>query len=304
MNVDFSIHRQAEWTMLMLGESILSLLIVDVPAEDTEYFTTFYCSLLTVIFLCYLHFRSMPHSADDHVMRRSKNRAFVWYILNHAYSLSLVAIGAAFTLFLLSFSRTSEDDGYRRDLLEDSTGSSTTNMVQTILGSAEASFLTRALAGGGDSKFSPEQLEERAANLFSAALAVIFFALDGMSLMHVGFSHSLKRCKCAKTKRYNIKGNFLVLCRVSLIVFAATLSQWETNPQNLALDALVVTISQIVLRKLGQTYLNKKLEHLTDSERGSSDEDDDDDDDDAITSERNPQLVNTFREDPEVTHDT
>lgn len=99
--------------MLMLGESILSLLIVDVPAENTEYFTTFYCGLLTVIFLQYLHFRSMPEHADDFALRRSKNRGMVWALLHYAYSCALLGLGAALSLFVLSFSYEVAADDHR-----------------------------------------------------------------------------------------------------------------------------------------------------------------------------------------------
>lgn len=58
--------------MLMLGESVFSLLIV-APLEDPDYYTSFFCSLLTVILLQYLHFKSQPEAADHHAMRRSKN---------------------------------------------------------------------------------------------------------------------------------------------------------------------------------------------------------------------------------------
>src|SRR5210317_2264423 len=115
MNVNFTIHRDGEWTMLMLGESILSLLIVDIPVEDKDYFTTFYCGLLTVIFLQYLYFRSLPHVADDHAIRRSKNRGMFWLLSWFAYSASLVGLGAGFTIFVLSFSLEEEDKENYKD---------------------------------------------------------------------------------------------------------------------------------------------------------------------------------------------
>jgi low temperature requirement protein LtrA len=123
MNVEFLVHRNGEWTMLMLGESILSLLIVDVPEEDTEYFTTFYCSLMTVILLQYLYFRSQPHNADDHAVRKDKHLGMMWTIVLFVYSASLVALGVALMLFVLSFSSSSsdsdhEDDPHRRTLFD------------------------------------------------------------------------------------------------------------------------------------------------------------------------------------------
>ena len=103
--------------MLMLGESILSLLIVDVPGEDTDYFATFYCCLMTVILLQYLHFRSQPHSADDHAMRRDKNAGWAWSLTQFVYSASLIALGAAFTIFVLDFSYDEDNDGGSRRLM-------------------------------------------------------------------------------------------------------------------------------------------------------------------------------------------
>jgi hypothetical protein len=284
LNVDFCIHRYAEWTMLMLGESILSLLTVDVPAENSVYFSTFYCSLLTVIFLQYLHFRSMPHRADDHAMRRSKNRGMVWIACKYAYSGALLALGAAFTLFVTSFSyEVLVDD-------EDDTTDSD----------------HRVLAGGGVGTMSRHEFknrEQRAAHLFSIAMALSFFALDGMSIMNVGFDNARKRAYCDKSHAYNIKGVVLVALRVGAIVFVATLSQWKTDPQVLAGIGLGVTIGQILLRKLGQKYLNKKLEDegTDDSEEGGGGDDDvpgEDSDEGDIQqeSERNPQMVNTIRE--------
>jgi hypothetical protein len=58
MNVEFLVHRNGEWTMLMLGESILSL--------------------MTAILLQYLYFRSQPHNADDHAVRKGKNLGMMW----------------------------------------------------------------------------------------------------------------------------------------------------------------------------------------------------------------------------------
>ena len=49
MNISFYIHRMGEWTMLMLGECVFSLVIVDVPDETSEFFFTFYCSILAVV---------------------------------------------------------------------------------------------------------------------------------------------------------------------------------------------------------------------------------------------------------------
>jgi hypothetical protein len=86
--------------MLMLGESIFSLLVVSVPQEDQDFFTVFYLCLLTVVFVQLLHFQSQPHNADTHAMRRHKNAGALWNILQQLLSFSLVLLGSCFTFIL------------------------------------------------------------------------------------------------------------------------------------------------------------------------------------------------------------
>jgi Bacterial low temperature requirement A protein (LtrA) len=70
MNLEFVTHRFGEWTMLMLGESVLALLIVEQSHNLTRYYTTFYAGIITVTLFQYLYFRSQPE-VDDHAMRRA-----------------------------------------------------------------------------------------------------------------------------------------------------------------------------------------------------------------------------------------
>jgi hypothetical protein len=107
LNIDFTLHRNGEWIMLMLGESVFSILIVEIPDNNSAFYATFYEGLLTVVLLQYLHFRSQPDHADHHAMRRSKNAGILWHLLQNAYSLALVSLGSAFTIFLTVF--TSEE---------------------------------------------------------------------------------------------------------------------------------------------------------------------------------------------------
>ena len=206
--------------MLMLGEPILSLLIVDVPTESDEYFWTFYCSLATVILLEYLHFRSQPHHADDHAARRDKNAGMMLGWFHQVYSASLIALGAAFTLFVMEFSYEDYGDG-------------------------------RLLAGGGAPKYDFEERQRRMGHVFSASLALVFFSLDAMSICHVGLKGGKNRCVCKHTKTKNTKGMILVALRAGIIAFVATLSQWVTSPQRLAGTGLALTVLQIVLRYVG-----------------------------------------------------
>ena len=103
MNVDFVIHRHGEWVMLMLGETVLSLLIVEENHGKVEYYWSFYAGLLTVIILQYLHFKSQPHDPSEHAMRRSKLQGILNMILVQIYSGALVALGASYKMLLYEF---------------------------------------------------------------------------------------------------------------------------------------------------------------------------------------------------------
>lgn len=237
----------------MFGESILSLLIEDIPQENSNYFWTFYCSLATVILLQYLHFRSQPHDADDHVIRRSKNRSLVWNMFLFVYASSLIALGSSFTIFVRSFSYY-EDHNNNNDAVDDGAH--------------------RSLAGGGGSTlFPPSEMRQRASCMFSISLALVFLSMDMMSLMHVGLKHGQGRCYCKKSKWYNKKGILLLMVRAFLIGFTATLSLWmvggdgsEQEVVALAGTGLAITVTQIITRRLGEEYLPESVEHLDETE--------------------------------------
>jgi hypothetical protein len=218
MNVDFALHRNGEWIMLMLGECVFNLLVVAVPYETSEYYATFYVSVLTVILLQYLHSMSQPNSADFHALRRHKNAGIGWHALQHVYSFSLVSFGAAFTFFLTSFAY---DYGGR--LLAD---------------------------------YETDSYQTQAANLFGGSLAIIFFCLDIMILLHLGVEESRNRCVCKHTKQKNLKGIFLVIFRILLLAFTATLGLWQTEPENLSIIGLALILVQLFLRRLGGRYLS------------------------------------------------
>lgn len=228
VNIDFVIHRNGEWTMLMLGESVFSLLIVDVSNEGNSFYTVFYCGILTVIFLQLLHFQSQPHDADSHAMRRSKNAGVVWNWFQYVYSFALVMLGAAFTFFLV-LSDDVEYYGERR----------------------------RRLAGTA-SPFTEEEVG-KAADLFCGSLAIIFCSLEAMSFLHVGFNESQERCVLQGGKNYT--GILLLAIKVGVILFTGTLSQWKTEPKTLSIVGLCTVAFQLVMRKLGSKFLSHSYTH-------------------------------------------
>jgi len=78
----------------MVGESVLSLLIVEI-SEGAYYYVTFYSGILSITLTQTLHFQSQPHDPDKHALRRDKIAGFLFMQLLYVYSASLIVLGAS-----------------------------------------------------------------------------------------------------------------------------------------------------------------------------------------------------------------
>eukprot|EP00568_Trieres_chinensis_P012950 CAMPEP_0183297968 /NCGR_PEP_ID=MMETSP0160_2-20130417/5108_1 /TAXON_ID=2839 ORGANISM="Odontella Sinensis, Strain Grunow 1884" /NCGR_SAMPLE_ID=MMETSP0160_2 /ASSEMBLY_ACC=CAM_ASM_000250 /LENGTH=530 /DNA_ID=CAMNT_0025459881 /DNA_START=177 /DNA_END=1769 /DNA_ORIENTATION=- len=220
MNGDFVLHRYGEWTMLMLGESVLSLLTVDV-SEGEKYYVTFYAGILSVTALQYLHFRSQPYHAEDHALARGKNSGAVFAIVMQIYSAGLIVLGASYKMLLYEYIESSGYDDKIRWL------GSTSNGFQEI---------SRGLAG--------TDKQQKVANMFCFSMAIVFLCLDIMLLAHHGLKESIERCDSG------LKW-FLTLVRLSVVVFIATLSQYFIDPEFLAVIGWACVMVQVLVRLSG-----------------------------------------------------
>jgi low temperature requirement protein LtrA len=228
MNIEFSIHRYGEWTMLLLGESILSLLIVDL-SEGVQYYEIFFCGVITVVFLEYLHFRSQPSEANDHALRRSASSAMVFFMFMQVYSIALVVLGTSYKMFL-----------YESVYADESAGTKSRALLP---------MFERFLAGKSTaSRFETGDRQQRIAHFFSGSLALVWTCLDAMSIAHRGVKSNLHRLEGKRGKKI---ARFLLLLRTVLIVFIGTLSLYVTSPVYLAFTGLGGVVAQILLRFLG-----------------------------------------------------
>ena len=215
--------------MLLLGESVLSLLIVDL-SDGWSYYQTFFTGVLSVVLLEYLHFRSQPHDPDEHALRRGIWNATVFSNLVYIYSIALVVLGTCYKMFLYEF--VFQNAGDRRFL---------------------SPILERLLAGGESAalRFGTENRQQRIAHFFSASLTVVFVSLDGMSLSHRGVAAAKERCQCENSKKLRTSVLLLNVTRLALIVFFATLSQYCTDPALLATLGFVGIVLQLGVRGIG-----------------------------------------------------
>lgn len=264
MNISFVIQRYGEWTMLMLGESVLSLLIVEVT-EGSSYYKTFFSGIISITLLGkkripgvsrsyvsrfltslmflleYLHFRSQPHSPDDHAMRRKKEAGILFVFLMQVYSAALIVLGTAYKMLLYEYVYEAGDSGKR--------------MLFPVL--------SRLLAGssGADDRFTPEDRRQKVAHFFCASMAIIWFCSDVMTLAHRGLKDNLGRCRISESGALKYASVTFFVVRVGLIVFIATLSQYVTQPDVLALIGLLGILCQVALRFVGSFVFEEDFTH-------------------------------------------
>ena len=216
-------------TMLLLGESILSLLIVDL-SDGWNYYRTFFAGVVSVVLLEYLHFRSQPRSPDEHALRRGAVNAICFSTTMYIYSIALVVLGTCYKMFLYEF--VFENAGDRRFL---------------------SPIIERLLAGGESAalRFGTENRQQRIAHFFSASLTVVFASLDVMSLSHKGITVTKERCQCKDSKKPRASVLLLMVIRLALIAFFATLSQYCTDPTLLTTLGFVGVVLQLGVRAVG-----------------------------------------------------
>lgn len=213
MNVHFCVHRYGEWFMLMFGESIISLLIVDANNENINYSVAFYSGILSVILLAHLHFGSIePHSIDSHALSRSRHSSYMYTIMVPIYSAALIAIGVSYKLFLYEFKYQNYGGGDSHRKLDGAKGNGNAN----------------------DDYAYQEKRQQFAADLFSGSIATVLLCADFIQLLHLGLPQILKIAR--RVSKFSL---FLfITLKYSLVVLLASLSTMQNDPHVMAFCGL------------------------------------------------------------------
>jgi low temperature requirement protein LtrA len=243
LNISFCIHRYGEWTMLMLGESVLSLLIVNDVADSKKYqekfYATFYVGIVSVTLLQFLYFKSQPHDADRHAMRRTRISGFSYAWIIQLYSAALIIVGVAYKMILTEY--TSEYAGSNKGDSDGTDGDS--------YGSDSGKDYRFLGASSSGSKYTNEYTNERQrriAWIFGLGLGAAFLFLDWMTIAHNGFEAVLDRCRSPVTGKIQFLGIFTVLLtRIMINAFVLTFSFYYTEPNIVAWFGLIAIILQV-----------------------------------------------------------
>eukprot|EP00980_Cylindrotheca_fusiformis_P029908 scaffold24027_cov132-Cylindrotheca_fusiformis.AAC.3 len=248
INIGFFIHRFGEWIMLMLGESVLSLLIV--PTQSGDFYKAFFCGILSITILEILHFRSQPHDPDAHALRRSRHGGFVFMVFGQFYSAALIVLGTSYKMILYEYVYEYESSDAHRLLVEEH---------HSVWEDEHVPPSGRYLASSGPPILDTADRRQRVAHFFCISMALVWLCLDVMLLAHKGFDHNVKRCSETKTMK-KIFSLSMAVMRTALIVVAATLSQYVTDPGLLAFLGLIGIILQVMLRVAGSFVFDQENE--------------------------------------------
>jgi len=102
VNVDFVIHRYNEFMMLMLGETVLQLVIADVPIDLFEHYASVIAGFVIVVTINHSYQMSEPHHADGHAMRRHALAGITQGFLMVYRAAATLLVGVAIKLVLYS----------------------------------------------------------------------------------------------------------------------------------------------------------------------------------------------------------
>ena len=229
LNLEYLIHRVGEWVMLMLGESVLSILTIghyhatatneeDEPNSRIPTAIPFYAGILQITMFQYLFFRSQPSEAKDHVMRRSQWGGMFFFYNHTFYSAALIMVGCSFKMMLSpeKMLEQEQEDDYDYDITE------------------------------------------RIALVYAVSLAVSFLALDNMTTSHRGFRENFRRFRATYAGEGDSASCVIVPTMVLLVNWVLTgLTLCLSFVDDLALLSILgclLVFCQTMLRTIGLKY--------------------------------------------------
>lgn len=207
-------------------------------------------------------------------MRRKKERGYAFVILVQLYSAALIILGASYKMLLYEFVYVADSD-YGADAAygtDTGYGNATAYITESTYDTngdghrrllVFGSKLHRLLAGGGGGalRFDKEDREQRVANLFCGSMAAIWFLNDLLILVHKGIKENMERCKDTPApKLVKLLGIPLLLARIGLVAFMASLSQYATDPSLIAFVGLWGVVAQVALRVVGTFLYHEETE--------------------------------------------
>ena len=216
--------------MLMIGESILSLVIVHVDKGGPMYYLTFFLGVGTMTIFLFANSRMSKTENEDHAMR-SKSRRPVYLMISQLFSLCVVSIGISFKMMLNEFiegriiSKTIQNSS-------ENNGTEKINLIEKI-----------------------EDLErKRIAAFFCIVFVLSLVLMEAMNLFHKSGIIKIKKLKLGQKIG-------LALLRISTLIFAGTPVLYTSDPPIL----FVIGNTAVILTFIHTFILDHLLKRIDDS---------------------------------------
>ena len=249
-NIDYMIHRYGEWIMLMIGESILSLSIVE-TTDVADYYLVASFGVLTVILLQILKFESEPAHADEHALWRNQQAGMSFSILIQIISMGLIAFGVSFKVFLTTIHSEASEDAYGYE--SDSYGEEYGDDSYGDKYGSDYNDGHRMLAA------VPTIADKAMGALYCGSLTIVLLSMELMLGTHRSVQDIWSLLYHDRENGvFNIPIVAISILKFVLIAMVATLNKWVTDPTSLTLIGFGVVTALAITRVVGWGLIHKK----------------------------------------------
>jgi low temperature requirement protein LtrA len=100
MHLPYCLHRWGEWIMLIVGESVLSIIVGAAMDGVPTFYAVFVFGFLTATTLQFLYYSTQPFEPSMHAMRLSVSTGIMWRNYMGLFSLILVGFGVSLKMLL------------------------------------------------------------------------------------------------------------------------------------------------------------------------------------------------------------
>jgi low temperature requirement protein LtrA len=226
MNVEMLMHRIGEFTMLCLGEGVLSVAISTLD-YTYDFYATVMGSLLLLIMLQFLFYSSQPHGAEGHAMRRDKDAGVAWALLTEAVAAAFITVGAGLKLVLETMAEPSEHrrlGGYDSEPSTNHTGD-----------------------GDGHGEEAEGVSKQQAIVVVAWSLIVSYIAVDMSTMLHKGFGRNVRDLW---HHRGTVNGKYRLMV---LLLKAVSVAATWISPSFLSFPVIFlvgIVVSQVFLKRV------------------------------------------------------
>ena len=102
-HISYLIHRIGEFTMLMVGESVLSLSALRITSPTWEFYLSLVCGFTITSSIMFIQYSTSVFHAEKHVLRRSGKYGIIWFHVKFCQAFFLVTFGVGLRMMLQKF---------------------------------------------------------------------------------------------------------------------------------------------------------------------------------------------------------